>query len=100
DEVLEGLPSHNIYKYFNENKNIGNNYDKDCEIKINDKTEYPEFKEICKNFAKKLEDILRNVHGKETINYCMLLKYWVYEQIKKVVNLIKRSLKYLFLRKN
>ncbi|VUZ94320.1 PIR protein [Plasmodium vivax] len=83
DKVLEGLTSDKIYKYFNENKNTGSNYDDVCEIKKEWKTPCSEFKEICNKFAKNLEGIFCKEHKENTINYCIFLKYWAYEQIKK-----------------
>ncbi|KMZ81644.1 variable surface protein Vir12 [Plasmodium vivax India VII] len=83
-DILKELTSHKIYEHFDKEDDRGNKYDNDCEIKIKEKVLYPEFQKICKKFAKNLEDIFCNKYGEKTINYCILLEYWVYEQIKKI----------------
>ncbi|GAB69574.1 CYIR protein [Plasmodium cynomolgi strain B] len=97
EKELEGLPSHKIYEHFNENDDTGNKYDKECKINGTDSINCTEFENICKKFANSLEDILCKKHGNDTINYCILLKYWVYEQIKQKCGNNNKNIKAVFL---
>ncbi|KNA00827.1 variable surface protein Vir12g [Plasmodium vivax North Korean] len=92
DKVLEGLTSDKIYKDFDKDENTGN-YNKDCEQKIIGDNACPDFQKICKKFARNLEDIFCKKHGGNTVNYCILLKYWVYEQIKKICKSNENNIK-------
>ncbi|GAW79408.1 variable surface protein [Plasmodium gonderi] len=81
DEVLNGLTSDRIYVDFNSDENISN-YGKFIDnARITNKC--PEFDTICKKFARNLDNILFKKHEEKTMNYCILLKYWMYNEIKK-----------------
>ncbi|SCO71498.1 VIR protein [Plasmodium vivax] len=84
DSVLNGLTSHKIYDEFNREDKISNYSNAYCITNGTTSTNYPGFEKICKKFSVNLGNIFLNQYKENTMDYCILLKYWIYDQIKKI----------------
>ncbi|EDL42288.1 hypothetical protein PVX_005055 [Plasmodium vivax] len=86
DDILNQLPVNTIYNEFENVDNI-NNYSNFCKLTqtIKDKyTDFEKFEDLCKKFAYSLDRIFSNKYKGKNMEHCILLKYWIYDEIKKI----------------
>ncbi|GAB69907.1 hypothetical protein PCYB_006560, partial [Plasmodium cynomolgi strain B] len=82
EDILNKLPAHKIYDEFKKVDNI-NNYSSVCNLESPLKDKYKNFEDLCKKFAYHLDYIFSNKYEEKNVEYCILLKYWIYDEIKK-----------------
>ncbi|CAG9480889.1 unnamed protein product [Plasmodium vivax] len=89
DDILKKLPAHKIYDEF---KNVGiiNNFSSSvCILESPLKERYKDFEDFegtCKKFAYNLDRILSNQYAGKNMEHCILLKYWIYDELKKYID--------------
>ncbi|SBT84764.1 PIR protein [Plasmodium ovale] len=83
DDLLENLPSHKLYKGFNEEVS-GNEYDGYC-AQLKKYHNYPWAYEFCTKFVRNLKRInqLKDGSGKYA---CLHLNYWAYDEISRRID--------------
>ncbi|KMZ91083.1 hypothetical protein PVMG_04855 [Plasmodium vivax Mauritania I] len=94
ESLLSGLPSHEIYKELNSNKDL-DLYKNYCEQLFQTENNKNELVLLCKKFSRNLKGKLSNIENKET-NYtdrCLYFNHWLYEEIGKIYN---DHLKYVY----
>ncbi|GAW79861.1 variable surface protein [Plasmodium gonderi] len=82
DDITKVLLSGKIYNEFNKDED-SSEYNDVCKLTAKYHTENTELETICKKFIRSLKDILSNKYKEKSMDYCMLLKYWLNDELKK-----------------
>ncbi|KMZ81215.1 hypothetical protein PVIIG_02697 [Plasmodium vivax India VII] len=85
EAILNELPAHKIYDEFKKDDKI-NSYSSFCELKDSFIKNYDNFEDLCKKFAYNLDRILSNQYAGKNMEHCILLKYWIYDELKKYID--------------
>ncbi|SCA83425.1 VIR protein [Plasmodium vivax] len=85
ESILNGLPSLEIYKELNSNKDV-DMYKDYCEQLFETENNKEALLLLCKKFSRNLKGKLSNIENKETNNTdrCLYFNHWLYEEIGKI----------------